>query len=104
MKNRIEPTSSENVVFYPLDTSHPDKWDDIISKPAAETTSKFLAGSLTPPKLGNRNVRNNKRELMSCDKCHVTCDCEVSFEAHMSSKRHKKRLASIRKAERVGGG
>ena len=83
----------ENYHFNRLDTTFPEKWALDISEPAFAITDKFLSGKL------ETNCETSKRPVkvsQICEVCDVTCIGDVSFTAHMTSKKHKKRKAYLK--------
>ena len=91
IKNRLEDDKMcSNYVFNRLDSTYPEQWENVISKPVYIIVDQFLSGALQ--KTVSFTVRPQKT-ANRCQICDVTCIGDDSFSVHMKSRRHRRKKA-----------
>lgn len=93
IRNRLEQDHLyPNYYFMRLDSTFPEKWDEIISKPVHNVVQQFLSGTLKKLPVACADPKPKKKSHR-CDICDVTCIGEDSFAIHMKSRKHKRKKA-----------
>eukprot|EP00940_MAST-03C_sp_MAST-3C-sp2_P002899 g2899.t1 len=113
LRNRF---ANRNVQVTRLNTSNVELWDQNVLQPALDIGKKLLAGDKIPEdeqrEMNERNRRFwasrdiSKWKKRACDVCGITTNGEHEWNTHLSSRRHRKRLANLerrRKREEEGG-
>lgn len=80
----------KNYHFYRLDTSFPDQWSEVISKPVHKIVNQFMEGSLQQQNTVDL-VKPKPRIIKTCEMCNVTCESEDILAIHLKSRRHKRK-------------
>ena len=92
IKNRLEKDNvCPNYYFRRLDSTFPEKWDQVISCPVYDAVDKFFSGNLD--KSFSDNFQKPKRIAHHCKICDVTCIGEDSFTVHIKSRKHRRKKA-----------
>jgi tRNA dimethylallyltransferase len=100
--------------LYPLDCTHPDRWETNIHHPAINITQHFLTGTPRPPPVSISDLaratitsitaemeheKNSPRQCRYCEVCDKTLMSEKEWTVHLGSHTHRKVLAGRRKWE-----
>ena len=94
IKNRLDHNASDYKLFR-LDTTYPLQWNEVVSKSSYQIVDSFLEDTLLfspEPDL----KRTNHNVAHTCKSCDVICVGEISFNAHIKSRRHRKKKAYLK--------
>eukprot|EP00116_Pleurobrachia_bachei_P005201 sb/3465463/ len=94
IKSRLSECSDPGYYFRRLDSSVPEQWADHVSMPAMRDVRLFIQGTLQD---NERNYFKKDMGVRSCRNCEVVCEGEEQFRQHLTSRKHKKRVSSLRK-------
>eukprot|EP00116_Pleurobrachia_bachei_P006183 sb/3466445/ len=99
IKSRLSECSDTGYYFRRLDSSFPEQWADHVSKPTMRDVRRFLQGTLQDDE---RDFVKKDMGVRSCRDCEVVCEGEEQFRHHLTSRKHKKRVSSLRKRGNTG--
>lgn len=90
---------------YPLDTSDVTRWEEFVSKPAAETVESFINDQpikLQPLEKMKRLAEGTNEETSNrCPTCDRVFIGEFQWQLHMKSNSHKRKSASVKRKEKL---
>ncbi|OQR66635.1 tRNA dimethylallyltransferase [Tropilaelaps mercedesae] len=85
--------------IYGLDATNLEEWNENVRDTAFKILDDLLAGREPRVKaLEKIDVVRSREGIFTCDVCNVTCVGKISFNVHMTSKRHHLRMERSKKA------
>jgi len=87
---------------YGVSSDQPSKWEETVRKPAFQVVEAYVNGTEVfghqpLPCTTSAHSFEASRQTFNCQQCNVILKGRIQFEAHLSSGRHKKMMASLRK-------
>lgn len=92
IKNRLQQDNvCPNYYFRRLDSTFPEKWEQVISCPVYDAVERFFSRTLDKSFIDT--FQQPRRTTHCCKICDVTCIGEDSFSVHMQSRKHRRKKA-----------
>lgn len=109
--------AKEEKRLFVLDSSDVERYDEVVVKPGVEIAERWVRGDeeLPDPRsmgelakevLGGQMVEDISKRMdlwkaNTCEACGVTFSLEPEWKKHINSRRHKNRIASLKKKEQA---
>jgi len=90
---------------YGVSSDQPSNWEESVRQPAFEIVEAYMNGTQVLehqplPCTTSAHSFEATRQTFNCQQCNVTLKGKIQYEAHLSSRRHKKTVGALAKRKK----